>query len=304
MSGREVDGTAVWRGPAPQLPNGRVMARLARFVPPGRPTSCIRCAARSTPRRRPKNTWPELDIAADSFTSQGPRRRQARARSRSRRRPIGGSPSSRSSIPPGASTAAAGGASAASSRRPSSTSRSTREDAGAFLDRFGYPGRGAQRADQDRRATSCGRARPTTSTIRRSAGNFTLQHGRRPVHEDRPGHRQAAGRAVAAGAAAADHARLPRRVQRRLRVRRHQRRLQDPEGPDAHGQPEARGSGGAGRRITGDIDLAKETQQLDVRVKPALSTRFSAAAGAAVLFLANPSSAPPSARARCSRRSS
>ena len=38
--------------------------------------------------------------------------------------------------------------------------------------------------------------------------------------------------------------------------------------------------------LTGNIDLAKETQQLDVRVKPALSSTFSA--GAAVLFLANP----------------
>ena len=38
--------------------------------------------------------------------------------------------------------------------------------------------------------------------------------------------------------------------------------------------------------ITGDIDLARETQTLDVRVKPALSSMFSA--GAAVLFIANP----------------
>jgi len=38
--------------------------------------------------------------------------------------------------------------------------------------------------------------------------------------------------------------------------------------------------------ITGDIDLSRETTGLDVRVKPALSTTFSA--GAAVLFLANP----------------
>ena len=38
--------------------------------------------------------------------------------------------------------------------------------------------------------------------------------------------------------------------------------------------------------LTGNIDLARETQQLDVRVKPALSSTFSA--GAAVLFLANP----------------
>ncbi len=38
--------------------------------------------------------------------------------------------------------------------------------------------------------------------------------------------------------------------------------------------------------ITGDIDLAQETQRLDVRVQPALSSSVSA--GAAVLFLANP----------------
>ncbi len=38
--------------------------------------------------------------------------------------------------------------------------------------------------------------------------------------------------------------------------------------------------------IKGDIDLAKETQRLDVRVQPALSSSVSA--GAAVLFIANP----------------
>ena len=38
--------------------------------------------------------------------------------------------------------------------------------------------------------------------------------------------------------------------------------------------------------IRGEIDLARETTQLDVRVKPALSTTFSA--GAAALFIANP----------------
>ena len=77
-----------------------------------------------------------------------------------------------------------------------------------------------------------------------------------------------------------------RHVQRGLRVRRHPRRLPDQarasctptnlklEGPAAQ------------VTLTGDIDLAKETQRLDVRVKPALSSTFSA--GAAVLFLANP----------------
>jgi uncharacterized protein YhdP len=38
--------------------------------------------------------------------------------------------------------------------------------------------------------------------------------------------------------------------------------------------------------ITGDVDLANETQKLDVRVQPSLSTGVSA--GAAALFIANP----------------
>jgi uncharacterized protein YhdP len=38
--------------------------------------------------------------------------------------------------------------------------------------------------------------------------------------------------------------------------------------------------------IAGDVDLAHETQELNVRVQPSLSTGVSA--GAAVLFIANP----------------
>src|SRR4029079_17107548 len=38
--------------------------------------------------------------------------------------------------------------------------------------------------------------------------------------------------------------------------------------------------------IAGDVDLAHETQKLDVRVQPSLSTGVSA--GAAALFIANP----------------
>jgi uncharacterized protein YhdP len=38
--------------------------------------------------------------------------------------------------------------------------------------------------------------------------------------------------------------------------------------------------------LSGDVDLARETQQLQVRVKPSLSTGVSA--GAAALFIANP----------------
>ena len=52
--------------------------------------------------------------------------------------------------------------------------------------------------------------------------------------------------------------------------------------------------------LTGDIDLAKETQRLDVRVKPALSSTFSAALRCCSR---QRSSARLSERARCSRRS-
>ena len=139
--------------------------------------------------------------------------------SRSPSGPTGASASWRSSIRPGASTATAGGASAARGRRPSSRVQLDDRGRRRVPRALRLSGGGAQRADQDQRQPQVdGRAQRLRLSVARRQAHAA--HGRRPVHQDRSGHRQAARRAVAAGAAAAHHARLPRRVQRRLRVRR------------------------------------------------------------------------------------
>ena len=71
LTGREVEGTAVWRAPASSPPNGRVTARLARFVPPGPDQLHPARSEVASPDGKAKNTWPELDIVADAFVSRG-----------------------------------------------------------------------------------------------------------------------------------------------------------------------------------------------------------------------------------------
>ena len=125
------------------------------------------------------------------------------------------------------------------SSRRSSTSSSTRRMRAASLRDSDIPMRCRVRR---RRSTvsSHGPARRTSSTSHRSTGMFRIDvgPGRFTQHRARPG--QAARRAVAAGAAATRDARLPRRLQRRLRVRRDRRQRAHRERRDDDEQPEAR----------------------------------------------------------------
>ncbi len=75
LRGREVAGTATWSTPDAGMPNGRVIARLARFAMPG-PSEPS--ASGSTDKggeanavSSGSNPWPEIDIAADTFSSKG-----------------------------------------------------------------------------------------------------------------------------------------------------------------------------------------------------------------------------------------
>jgi uncharacterized protein YhdP len=72
LAGREVDGTAAWFAADREHPNGRIVARLKRFLVPGtgEPAPATgpaagEAAAQST------NAWPSLDIEADRFESKG-----------------------------------------------------------------------------------------------------------------------------------------------------------------------------------------------------------------------------------------
>ena len=61
---------ATWRGPSGEFPNGRVMARLTRFVPPG-PGELHPVRSETDSANHGANPWPELDIVSDTFISKG-----------------------------------------------------------------------------------------------------------------------------------------------------------------------------------------------------------------------------------------
>ena len=71
----QIAGTATWSSPGPAAPNGRVMARLSRIAPPerGNPATWrsadARDAAADSQDAQASNHWPEIDLAADAFIS-------------------------------------------------------------------------------------------------------------------------------------------------------------------------------------------------------------------------------------------
>ena len=70
LRGRELTGAARWQGAAPSRPNGYVSARLQRFTTPSAAPAQERAAAAATSRAEiasAANSWPEIDIVADSF---------------------------------------------------------------------------------------------------------------------------------------------------------------------------------------------------------------------------------------------
>ena len=237
LHGREMDGPATWRGPSAALPNGRVTARLTRLVPPG-PGELHPVRSEPDASGDATNPWPELDIVADTFMKKDRNLGKLELVAQ----PIGTDwrIAQLSLVNPDGRIDANGWWRVKGDKQQTLLDTTIDvKDAGGFLARFGYQRRGAQRANQDHRQAAVDRC---AERLRLSDAERALHHeiGRRTIHEDRSGHRQIARRAVAAGAAAADHARFSRRLQRGLRIRRHRRRFQHREGPDAHRQPAAR----------------------------------------------------------------
>jgi hypothetical protein len=171
------------------------------------------------------------------------------------------------------------------------------KDPGAFLARYGYADglKGAPARIEGQLGWSGAPHEFDFNTLNGAFASISV----RAASPSSSRARQAARRAVAAGAPATRHARLQRRLQRRIRVRRHQRQRADRERRHVDDGPQARRSG-AKVDISGETDLAKETQRLTVRVQPSLSSSVSA--GAALLFLANPLVGAVMGPARCSPR--
>ena len=75
LSGRELAGRAQWQGSGPSRPNGRIAAQLQRLTVPA-PSPAPEAAAATAASQQAEaaakpNPWPEIDIAADSFLRRG-----------------------------------------------------------------------------------------------------------------------------------------------------------------------------------------------------------------------------------------
>jgi uncharacterized protein (TIGR02099 family) len=75
LSGRELAGGAQWQGASPSRPNGRIAARLQRLTVPA-PAPAPEVAAASAASAKAEataapNPWPEIEIVADSFLLRG-----------------------------------------------------------------------------------------------------------------------------------------------------------------------------------------------------------------------------------------
>jgi uncharacterized protein (TIGR02099 family) len=71
LNGRELAGAARWQGASPSHPNGQINARLKRFsTPAAAPSQEGQVSEAAKSRTEPlsvANSWPEIDIVADSF---------------------------------------------------------------------------------------------------------------------------------------------------------------------------------------------------------------------------------------------
>ncbi len=281
--GREMEGTATWRGATPAQPNGRLMARLARLLPPG---SSEAPPSRSPPAatgEKARNTWPELDIVADSFIL----REHDVGRLELLARPTG--PDWR--INRLALTNPAGRIDATGWWRVARDNPSTElaltlaaDDAGAFLERFGYPV-AVRNAPTKITGDLQWAGAPNDFDYPTLTGRLTLASGAGQFTKVDPGIGKLLG--------ILSLQELPRRITLDFRDVFSEGFAFDQIAGDFSIRSGLMSTSnlslsGPAAQVTlrGDIDLAEETQKLTVRVKPALSTMFSA--GAAVLFLANP----------------
>jgi uncharacterized protein (TIGR02099 family) len=64
LHGRELEGTARWEPAAPAHPNGRIIARLQRLTPP---TAASEHAAATANAPSEVNSWPEIDLSAETL---------------------------------------------------------------------------------------------------------------------------------------------------------------------------------------------------------------------------------------------
>jgi uncharacterized protein (TIGR02099 family) len=291
LTGREIAGTADWSTPEAGMPNGRLVARLARLAIPGRSTPSpwrtaeVRESA-SDAKADPSagNPWPEIDVAADSLVS----RQRDLGRLELIARPRG----SEWRIDRLVLANDSGRLEAEGAWRPLGRAQQTKldiildaKDAGGFLTTFGYPDtlQGAPTKIDGQLAWA---GAPHEFDFPSLSGAFHIGVGPGRFTRIEPG---AGGKLVALLSLQS----LPRRVTLDFRdVFSEGFSFDEIDGNVriANGVMSTNNLKLAGPAakvdIAGETDLAKETQRLSVKVQPALTT--SVTAGAALLLLANP----------------
>jgi len=283
LDGKEVAGSAVWQGATPAQPNGRVVARLARLMQPAAgeltPWSGAGDAAS---RPSGANPWPAIDLASDAYVTRGHDVGKLEVLAH----PVAADwqiEKLRVSNEAGHIDAEGVWRGGRAQQTKLDVKVDTQE-AGAFLARFAMPDaiRGAPTTIEGQLAWD---GAPSEFDYPSLSGTFSVRSGAGQFLKADPG----VGRLLGVLSLQA----LPRRISLDFRdvfsegfafdtvvgSVRIQNGVMHTDGFKLAGPA-------AAVDITGDIDLARETQQLRVRVQPSLSSSVSA--GAAALFIANP----------------
>ncbi len=290
LDGAEVAGTATWSAPGAGAPGGRIVARLSRLAIPGRgsPTTSRSGDAGEGGSERQTDApaaspWPEIDLAADTLISKD--------RDLGRLEFVAQPRGTEWQIERLRLTNDSGRLDASGAWRMGARPQQTRldvtlhtKDSGAFLARYGYAEAliGAPTKIDGQLSWS---GAPHEFDFATLSGMFGIHVGPGRFTKLEPG----PGKLLGVLSLQA----LPRRITLdysdvfsdglafdeitgNVRIAGGVMTTSDLKlvGPSAKVD------------ISGDADLAKETQRLNVRVQPALSSSVSA--GAALLFLANP----------------
>ncbi|MEP7180845.1 MAG: YhdP family protein [Betaproteobacteria bacterium] len=282
LRGREIAGTATWSAAAAGAPNGRLVARLSRLTAPGAGELALPDSA-DPKAETVANSWPDVDVAADSFTSKGHDlgRIEILAQPRGAEWRI-----ERLSLANDAGRIDADGAWRALGRQQQTKLDVALDvkDAGAFLVQFGLPD-ALQGAPTKIGGQLSWAGAPNEFDYPTLAGAFTVTVGAGRFTKLDPGMGKLLGVVSLQS--------LPRRVTLDFRDIFSDGFVFDQVTGNVRLQngvmttDDLKLVGLAAKvDIAGDADLAHETQRLSVKVQPALSMGVSA--GAALLFLANP----------------
>ena len=279
LDGTELAGTAVWRTATAAQPNARLIGRLTRLSTPEASDAPVTLAQPKAATRK----WPEVDLVADAL--------------RSKERTLGkleltASPSGNDwQIRKLALVNDAGRIEANGSWRNAASRSQTAlnvvvdiKEAGEFLRRFGWPNavKGAATKIEGRLAWD---GAPSDFEYASLSGNFKLNSGAGQFTRIDPG----VGRLLGILSLQA----LPRRISLDFRDVFSEGFAFDTISADVrmdkgvmHTDAFRLVGPAATVNISGAVDLERETQELKVRVQPALSSGISM--GTAALFFANP----------------